>query len=98
MADMDKKVVILPLAAAVASLTAPAIETANAKAPESVKASEGVFETKPAGVQPNTFFAVGEDLLSLVVTKAADGTLLAQHYSHSSHASHSSHSSHYSSR
>jgi hypothetical protein len=47
--------------------------------------------------QPNVFIPVGEDLLGMTVTKKADGTVVADHYSHSSHASHSSHSSHYSS-
>jgi hypothetical protein len=36
--------------------------------------------------------------LGFIVTKHADGTLIAQHASHSSHASHASHHSHYSSR
>src|SRR5205085_11202956 len=48
--------------------------------------------------EPNVFFPVGNDLLGLIVTTAADGTVLAQHYSHSSHSSHSSHYSHYSGR
>ena len=48
--------------------------------------------------EPNVFFPVGNDLLGLIVTTAADGTVLAQHYSHSLHSSHSSHYSHYSGR
>ena len=45
----------------------------------------------------NVFLPAGEDLLGLIVTTAADGTVVAQHESHYSHSSHSSHRSHYSS-
>jgi hypothetical protein len=48
--------------------------------------------------EPNIFMSVGDDLLGLIVTTKADGTVVADHYSHYSHSSHSSHSSHYSSR
>ena len=49
-----------------------------------------------AKTEPNVFMSVGNDLLALIVTTAADGTVLAQHYSHYSHSSHSSHASHHS--
>jgi len=45
----------------------------------------------------NVFLPVGRDLLGLIVTTSADGTLVAQHDSHYSHSSHASHRSHYSS-
>jgi len=51
--------------------------------------------------KPNIFMSIGHDLLGLIVTTKADGTVVADHYSHyyhSSHASHSSHSYHYSGR
>ena len=44
-------------------------------------------------LEPNAHFQVGEDLLGFVMTKQADGTIVAGHSSHSSHASHASHAS-----
>jgi hypothetical protein len=57
-----------------------------------------VIQQGQAKGEPNVFMAVGSNLLGLIASTAADGTVVADHYSHSSHASHSSHSSHYSSR
>ena len=34
-------------------------------------------------IEPNTIFTAGEDLLGLLVTQNADGTIVAQHGSHS---------------
>lgn len=92
----QKKTTIVSLASALAAI-AP---TAQASVTTGVTTSEtGVKSSQePSLGQPNTFYSAGEDLLGLVTSTAADGTLIAEHYSHSSHASHASHASHYSSR
>jgi hypothetical protein len=92
----NRRITILPLAAALSALaTVPATET-SAAAP----ATDAVTPQadKLADQAPNTFVSTGEDLLGFLVTTAPDGTIVAQHRSHSSHSSHSSHHSHYSSR
>ena len=99
---MKKQIVLVPLATALAALSAAsanantpptnAIERANTEAGAQIAADK---------IQPNTLYNVGNDLFGLLVTTAADGTIVAQHvshYSHSSHSSHSSHRSHSSSR
>jgi hypothetical protein len=93
---LKKPTVILPLATALAALsvgtkdaTATALEPQNTSDPEAARGT--------ASGHPNLVVTTGSDLLGLIVTKAADGTTLAQHYSHMSHESHSSHYSHYSS-
>jgi hypothetical protein len=96
-----KRVVILPIATALASFASiPATtDKAAAKTPDqNVGAESPEANRLPPGVAPNVFFRVEEDLLGLIVTQQPDGTMLAQHYSHSSHASHESHASHASSR
>jgi hypothetical protein len=101
---MSKKPIkLVSLAAALAALSGAAgLVPSPAEAKVSNADTTDTFkDTRADGPQPNVFMTVGNDLLGLIVTKAADGTVLAQHYSHyshSSHASHSSHSSHYSSR
>lgn len=80
------------LSGATGLLSAPA--DAKAKIPDTVDALKASQVNRP---QPNVFIPVGQDLLGMTVTKKADGTVVADHYSHSSHASHASHSSHYSS-
>src|SRR5690349_15224280 len=98
---MAKKVPhILGLSAALAALsgaTALTSSTAAASVPGSDQADH-FQKSRTAKDEPNVFFPVGKDLLGLIVTTAADGTVFAQHYSHSSHSSHSSHYSHYSGR
>jgi hypothetical protein len=98
---MAKKVPnILGLGAALAALSgAAALSPTTAAA--NVPATDQADHTEKGEVakgEPNVVFPAGKDLLGLIVTTAADGTVLAQHYSHSSHASHSSHYSHYSGR
>jgi len=96
---MPKKIPqLLSLSAALAALS-----SANALAPATAAAdvptTDEVSSARQGQVvegEPNVFFPAGKDLLGLIVTTAADGTLMAQHYSHYSHSSHSSHSSHYS--
>jgi hypothetical protein len=97
---MKRHFVILPLATAVAALatTSRKSEAAASPMPPEPGAQERAeAATRPADQKPNVIFSSGEDLLGLIVTRAADGTVLAQHYSHYSHSSHSSHYSHYSS-
>jgi hypothetical protein len=94
---------IISLAAALAALSggAAVISTpvaANIASPDEATATQNGRSAKSA---PNVFMSFDTVFLGLIVTKAVDGTVSAQHYSHSSHASHeshSSHSSHYSSR
>lgn len=98
---MAKKVPhILGLGAALAALSGAAAlapTTAAANVPTTDQ-SDHAQKGQVALGQPNVFFPADKDMLGLIVTTAADGTVLAQHYSHSSHASHSSHYSHYSGR
>ena len=91
---------ILSLAAALAALTGTAATISDH--PAQAKATNPNESGPPEAMQatgrtPNRVLSVGDDLLGFTVTKAADGTVLAQHESHYSHSSHSSHSSHYSS-
>jgi hypothetical protein len=82
---------ILSIASALASLgTAAQAGTPPVTSPE--EASTATHENAEAiKIQPNTIFTAGQELLGLLVTKNADGTIVAQHASHSSHASHASH-------
>lgn len=95
-----KSMFVLPLATALASLSG-AVD-ASVPANNSVEPTPGPANAQGVNkIQPNTIFTAGEDLLGLLVTTNADGTIVAQHashYSHSSHASHASHASHFSSR
>lgn len=93
-----KAPVILPLATALASLAGvPAtVDDASAKTPDASSAASSQNNTVAQTGQPNVVFKAGEDLLGLIVTQQADGTIIAQHSSHVSHASHASHSSHHS--
>lgn len=90
---------IVPLAVALAALTGTTAIIANPAEAKVTKPDEANSpEATRATVRtPNRIVSVGEDFLGFTVTKAADGTALAQHDSHYSHSSHSSHSSHYSS-
>jgi hypothetical protein len=85
------------LATALAALSGAAGLLATPPDANANTADIGDATTAPraADVQPNVFLPVGDNLLGMTVTKKADGTVVADHYSH---ASHSSHSSHYSSR
>jgi hypothetical protein len=94
---------LMSLAAALAALsgTMAAVSPAADARPTDPAKPEDFNKALDREVQPNVLISVGKDLLGMVVTTGADGTVTAQHdshYSHSSHASHSSHSSHYSSR
>jgi hypothetical protein len=87
---------ILSLTAAIATLSGvTALSPAPATATTSSADQTGVIQQGQAKGEPNVFMAVGSDLLGLIVSTSAEGTVVADHYSH---ASHSSHSSHYSSR
>ena len=95
----DKKTAILPLATALASLATAANATAPAvQSPDQPLAPNDSQQATATKIEPNTIFTAGEDLLGLLVTKNADGTIVAQHASHYSHSSHASHASHASSR
>jgi hypothetical protein len=98
---MKKPIVILPLAVALAALAG--LPAANASVDQSPPPNALAADISDHAIkaEPNALFKVGNDLLGLIVTRSADGTIVAQHsshYSHSSHSSHSSHHSHYSSR
>jgi hypothetical protein len=92
---MSKKAyVILPVSAALAALVGdPATTEAARSPPEAIQSTEATTASKPNFVYPQ-----GEDLLGLLVTTQADGTVVATHTSHVSHGSHASHHSHFSSR
>ena len=80
---MSKKTAVVPLATALASLTT----AANATAPSATQSDTGSNpadsqQATPTNIQPNTIFTAGEDLLGLLVTQNADGTVVAQHASH----------------
>jgi hypothetical protein len=92
-----KRYFILPLASALASLTGQANAATTPADPQTPTTStqDAAAQIK---VEPNTFFTAGNDLLGLLVTQQADGTIIAQHASHASHSSHASHASHASSR
>ena len=94
-----KNTVVLPLATALAALTTAANATAPTTPPadKASNPSDSQRATVP-NFEPNTFYRAGDDLMGLLVTRSADGTIIAQHFSHSSHASHASHTSHASSR
>jgi len=91
---------IMSLAAALAALAGTSAIVSDRAEAKTTAAME--YTTPDAGpvsdLRPNRIVSIGKDFLGFIVTTAADGTMLAQHYSHTSHASHSSHSSHYSSR
>ena len=94
-----KPVVILPLATAIAALASTSDGSraeASTLPTEPANNVSAEAPTRASDQKPNAFFSTGVDLLGLIVTKAANGMVLAQHYSHMSHSSHSSHSSHYS--
>jgi hypothetical protein len=93
-----KPPVILPLAAALAALSSVPADAAPTKAPvtEAVDPHPTVLERGP--VPTDLLYEVGEDLFSMTVLQAADGTVYAEHGSHRSHSSHRSHRSHVSSR
>jgi hypothetical protein len=89
---------IISLAAAIAALsggTAVISTPAAARIGGSDEVAVGQNGSTAKG-EPNVFMSIGNNLLGLIVTKATDGTVSAQHYSHSSHASHESHASHHS--
>ena len=95
---MAKKLpTILSLSAALAAL--PGVATtlpAPADAATNPEQAD-MAATKPSSPRrANVIFSTGKDLLGLIVTTTADGTVVAQHDSHYSHSSHASHRSHYS--
>lgn len=93
-----KSIRLLTLTAALAGLSgaaAAATSPAIAGTPDANETNANQSSRIAKG-EPNVFMSIGNNLLGLVVTKAADGTVVADHYSHSSHSSHSSHRSHYS--
>jgi hypothetical protein len=89
-----KPVVIIPLASALGALSGTAIVPTDAQSAPSndpVVTSETVAAR--TGQKPNTLVSTGESLLGFIVTKQADGTIVADHDSHASHDSHTSHAS-----
>ena len=88
---VEKSRILLSLGAALASLTGMSVQGAEAKAAVGNEASSSAAENAATKLEPNAHYQVGEDLLGFVMTKQADGTIVAQHSSHASHASHASH-------
>jgi hypothetical protein len=89
-----KSAVILPIATALASLNSGAGATATTNGASDRDA--GTVKSQAEAIKaipPNTVYNAGEDLFGLLVSRNADGTVVAQHSSHASHASHASHSS-----
>jgi hypothetical protein len=93
MAEKSKS--LLSIGAALASLSGLSMQGAEAKIV--VVSDDAGMPTKQAldsaKLAANAHFQVGEDLLGFVMTKQADGTIIAQHSSHASHGSHASHAS-----
>jgi hypothetical protein len=83
---MAKKLpTILSLGAALAALQG--VSAVNSTAAVSFPGSGETNATQIGRVatgEPNVFMSVGNDLLGLIVTTKADGTVVADHYSHSS--------------
>ena len=89
-----KPVVILPLASALGALAGSAMTPAEAKSPPPADAAlTSEAATVKSDQKANTFVSTGEIRLGFIVTKQADGTIVADHESHASHASHDSHAS-----
>jgi len=93
-----KDKVILPLATALAALTTSAVPAAASIPADNAAPAATGQEASAVAITPNTAYTAGENLFGLLVTKKADGTVVAQHASHMSHSSHASHASHASSR
>ena len=93
MAEKSKS--LLSIGAALASLSGLSVQGAEAK--PVVVNDDASTPAKQALVSSNlvanAHFQAGEDLLGFVMTKQADGTIVAQHSSHASHGSHASHAS-----
>jgi hypothetical protein len=90
----NKRKTILPLAAALGALS-PALPATTAQAAISPQGEQDAASAKSLSRSDvNLLVSNGSDLLGFVVQKNADGTTLAQHYSHASHSSHNSHASH----
>jgi hypothetical protein len=88
-----KSKILLSLGAALASLTGMSVQSAEAKPVTGNDVSASTAENTAIKLEPNAHYQVGEDLLGFVMTKHADGTVVAQHASPASHASHASHAS-----
>jgi hypothetical protein len=89
-----KPIVLVSIASALASLTGAAqANVAPSSTPEETPALTNA-KTGVSKLGPNVIFNAGQDLLGLLVTQNADGTVVAQHESHYSHSSHASHASH----
>jgi hypothetical protein len=90
-----KPIVILPLASALGALAGSTMVPAEAK---SIVSADPVATSEAAaaksGQKANIFVSTGESLLGFIITKQADGTIVADHESHASHDSHASHESH----
>ena len=88
----EKSKLLLSIGAALASLSGLSVQGAEAKIAvvnddTSTPAKQALDSAK---LMANAYFQLGEDLLGFVMTKQADGTIVAQHSSHASHASHAS--------
>ena len=75
----EKSKVVLSLGAALASLTGMSVQGAEAKSVIADEVSAATAENTAIKLQPNAHYQVGEDLLGFVMTKQADGTIVAQH-------------------
>lgn len=94
----NKPIILVSIASALASLTGIAQATVAPSSPPEKTPTPADAKMGATKLEPNVIFNAGQDLLGLLVTQNADGTVVAQHASHYSHSSHASHASHASSR
>jgi len=85
----EKSKILLSLGAALASLSGLSVQGAEAKMAVATDDANTPAKQTPDSTKliANAHFQAGEDLLGFVMTKQADGTIVAQHASHASHAS-----------
>lgn len=86
-------VVILPVAAALASMGSASAATASTSEPAQNALPQDDAKSMTSKAHPDLVFQAGTEFLGLTVMQQADGAVVAQHHSHHSHSSHHSHHS-----
>jgi hypothetical protein len=93
------KIFLVPMATAVASLTAnsshDAVEPQLSSAEAATAPAASPLAALPQDQVHRVVFATGSELHALLLVRTEQGTLLSAHQSHASHASHRSHYSGY---
>ena len=96
---MNKKSFLLPFATVLAALSpssnATAVKSVTPVVPELNAISTGQALSSIPGSSIDRIVQSNGDLFKFVISRTAQGSVVAEHHSHSSHRSHSSH---YSSR